>query len=287
MYTLEQIFDCFSPEFKHELWQGKIICGPSNKEYIFRINQMQSTAGIFAFTLVKKGQLIIDYDGRIIELNPYDLYRYMPGFALKVVSASDDYEGLMLLTDEQAAYRTLAYRNDQSFYSLLGAPKISLTPEQAFTLNGLMLRIREIILHPNPLSDDLIGTYYQAFVMELSLINNNPTRRKNISKRQEDIFVQFYSLMRQHFLEHRDLAFYADKLHITTTYLSRVALQLTHHTATHFIEQTLLNESVWLLRSSELSISQIADRLNFSSPAAFCKFFTRLTGRTPKNYRNR
>ena len=47
----------------------------------------------------------------------------------------------------------------------------------------------------------------------------------------------------------------------------------------------LLMEATFLLRTSKLSIAQISDRLHFSDQAAFSKFFSRMKGVAPKEYR--
>ena len=44
-------------------------------------------------------------------------------------------------------------------------------------------------------------------------------------------------------------------------------------------------EATFLLRTSKLSIAQISDRLHFSDQAAFSKFFSRMKGVAPKEYR--
>jgi AraC-like DNA-binding protein len=40
-----------------------------------------------------------------------------------------------------------------------------------------------------------------------------------------------------------------------------------------------------LLKNSRLSVQQIADELHFSTPSSFIRFFHRLTGLTPRQYR--
>ena len=44
-------------------------------------------------------------------------------------------------------------------------------------------------------------------------------------------------------------------------------------------------EAVWLLKSTPLTVAQIADKLNFSTTAAFDKFFKRMRGCTPLSVR--
>jgi AraC-like DNA-binding protein len=47
----------------------------------------------------------------------------------------------------------------------------------------------------------------------------------------------------------------------------------------------LLMEASFQLRTSQLSISQIADRLHFADTPSFSKFFSRMKGMSPREYR--
>ena len=47
----------------------------------------------------------------------------------------------------------------------------------------------------------------------------------------------------------------------------------------------LLMEASFLLQTSQLSITQIADRLHFADNPSFSKFFSRLKCVSPKEYR--
>ena len=89
----------------------------------------------------------------------------------------------------------------------------------------------------------------------------------------------------QHFAQHHDIPFYADQLHISPVYLSRVVRQVTGRTVVDYINQMLLMEASFLLQTSGLSITQIADHLHFADTPSFSKFFSRLSGMSPKEYR--
>ena len=93
-------------------------------------------------------------------------------------------------------------------------------------------------------------------------------------------------LLPQHFAEHHDICFYASELCITTTYLSRVVRQVSGgRTVVDYINQMLLMEATFLLRQTSLSISQISDQLHFAEVTTFARFFNRMKGMTPKEFR--
>ena len=101
----------------------------------------------------------------------------------------------------------------------------------------------------------------------------------------EEIFIEFIRLLPRHFAQHHDIPFYAERLHISPVYLSRVVRQVTGRTVIDYINQMLLMEASFLLQTSGLSITQIADRLHFADTPSFSKFFSRLNGMSPKEYR--
>ena len=43
--------------------------------------------------------------------------------------------------------------------------------------------------------------------------------------------------------------------------------------------------AAWLLQTTSLTVAQIADRLHFADTTTFARFFKRLKGCTPKEYR--
>ena len=114
---------------------------------------------------------------------------------------------------------------------------------------------------------------YESFEDELSI----PQGR---------ISDRFLNLVQQYFRQHRFLEFYANELEITPKHLSRTVKAQTGFTAVEWIERYVILESKVLLKSSNLNIQQIADELNFPSQSFFGKYFKKVTGMTPKEFRN-
>lgn len=58
-------------------------------------------------------------------------------------------------------------------------------------------------------------------------------------------------------------------------------------TVGQYIDQMLLMEAAWLLQTTTLTVAQIADHLHFADTTTFARFFKRLKGCIPKEFRNR
>ncbi|QWA40733.1 helix-turn-helix transcriptional regulator [Chryseobacterium sp. ZHDP1] len=77
----------------------------------------------------------------------------------------------------------------------------------------------------------------------------------------------------------------ADKLSVSTRYLSDVLKQETGKTALEHIHIYLIKEAKNLLLSSENNVSGIAYDLGFESPSYFTRLFKKIVGLTPVQYR--
>lgn len=100
-----------------------------------------------------------------------------------------------------------------------------------------------------------------------------------------DIFDRFIRLVNEHCCEQHRLAFYADKICLTERYLGTVVRQTSGITAKEWIDKAVITAAKVRLRHGDKPVTLIADELHFPNPSFFCKYFKRLTGCTPQEYR--
>ena len=111
--------------------------------------------------------------------------------------------------------------------------------------------------------------------------NDNQPSRTNA----DVLSKKFLELVNLNFRKERQLQFYADALCITPRYLSRVVKECTGSSAAEWIERCVVLEARALLKSTNMTIQQISDELNFPSQTFFGKYFKRRVGMSPKEYR--
>lgn len=100
------------------------------------------------------------------------------------------------------------------------------------------------------------------------------------------ILQRFVGLLQEgHFRQERSVEYYADRLCITPKYLSEMCVAASGHNASHWIEQFTVEELTRLLADKHLPLTEIAYRMNFSSPAYLSRYIRRTLGMSPSDYR--
>lgn len=102
--------------------------------------------------------------------------------------------------------------------------------------------------------------------------------------RQADIFRRFLDLVRQESAESREVEHFADRLSITPRYLSQICQQR-NTSPKRIIDESVTFAAKELLHSTGTSIQDIAAELNFADQSVFTRFFRRMTGQSPREWR--
>ena len=273
------------------VWEDKIVCLHDSPQVAkdFARQRMTDRLSVYSYTIVLRGRLSFVYNGTQVDYHENDMLIYSPGIEIAVHSVSDDYEGMLLAIDDRVALEMPVLRNmiRTALFPVIEhtEPKLTLTGEQRDLLIGMMQTIRRHIAGESAFQEETLKSLCTVFVLDLLNIQQHSVREHRLSERTEEIFISFIRLLTTSFIEHHDLTFYAQELCITTTYLSRIVRQITGRTVISHIHRLLTMEAVYLLLHTDLSITQIADRLHFADTPTFTKFFVKMKGQNPKAFR--
>lgn len=102
---------------------------------------------------------------------------------------------------------------------------------------------------------------------------------------QRELYFRFMDSLQASYREHRSVAYYAEILGITPKHLSKIVYAESGQTALRWIEEYVIMEAKALLKQTDSNIQMVASRLNFQDSSNFGKFFRRITGMSPKEYR--
>lgn len=131
--------------------------------------------------------------------------------------------------------------------------------------------------------DEILRSILYALILE---ITGEYDAQYNLNTGAEikshDVSDKFFHLLAVYYKENRTVQFYADKLNITSKYLTTAIKKTTGRPVLEWLHEAVLIEAKMLLKTTDLTVQEISDRLNFSSPSAFVQFFKKHTGTTPK-----
>lgn len=116
----------------------------------------------------------------------------------------------------------------------------------------------------------------------LGLLGINPPKN-----RAWVIVNEFLGLLNRYYTHRHDVAFYARKLSITPNYLNIIAKRHLGVTAKEQIGIQLWLVVKMLLDTTDLTVKEIAERLNYDDPSYLCRIFRKQTGMSPIQYRNK
>ncbi len=228
------------------------------------------------------------YDLHEVEFNENDLAVVMPNHLLNPVRSTDDYSIVLVVVAgpflEELKKNSLSH--DYSKFHL--EPACHLTPEQAKVINktiDLIETISNTTTKELPHRHDLL-LYQLDILFELLGVYRNEMDKLQWETREVHLFNQFCDLLAQHNRETHSVADYAAMLHLTPKYFSSVIQKAVGVTAGDWIDQYMTIQIKKVLRSRrELNIQQVCFEFGFKECATFCRYFKRITGKTPSQYR--
>jgi AraC-like DNA-binding protein len=127
----------------------------------------------------------------------------------------------------------------------------------------------------------------QLFILEMWHTFAGELRNRKRTIQSGTIYERFMQLLQDHSMKEREVDFYARKLNITPKYLNYICKLNTDITASAWIQRYARERILLLLQNNDLNISEIANKMNFSSSSFFTRYVKKLLGVTPREFRSR
>ncbi|MBE6208343.1 MAG: helix-turn-helix domain-containing protein [Rikenellaceae bacterium] len=245
-----------------------------------------------AVILCRKGRASLLLDDHPITLKRYQSLVVLPNTILHCRNRSADFE-VCYFAFSSELFLEAAYRIPIEFIRLMKANPIQMLDSEGYKKLDMWMLIIEYsyrdkenrfrnIITKNRLQNALL----EAYDLVLRRAGEQLRQTENTS-RQQEIFARFMDLVGRHYAEEREVSYYAEQLCISTRYLSSIVRSVTNHTAKEIIDHTVLLEIKSLLQTTDLSVQEIAYRLNFPDQSYLGRFFRKQTGLSPTRFRQK
>ena len=245
---------------------------------------MRTIPGRAHFMLTLRGRAAIEIDGLRHKLRPGTLMLILPGHLVRMVSHTDSFIfDYMCFDFDFLADFPLLLNTDISDQATnypcvtLGTDGLSMA-KQYFTLIGKRSRESR---NSRAVTKGLLF----SFIMEISAFYDTRNEDSRHTSRQDELTDGFFRLLHIYYKKEHAAAFYASRLCVSDKHLMRIIRQRTGKTFHFWLSDFILREAKLLLKSTSLTVTEVADSLSFKNPSLFARFFRKHTGASPSEYR--
>lgn len=171
--------------------------------------------------------------------------------------------------------------------SLFENPVFPLSDDDARRLNNDIeqLRLRSADIE-HLFYDELIGSLSLTMIYDLFDFHAKTHGDVSPSERTTNVVKRLLAMLESgRAKRYREVAYYAAELNVSPKYLSETVRRLTGNSVLSLIDKYAVPVLINFLKNSDLSLTQIAREMNFSSPSYFSRYARRHLGMSPGAYR--
>lgn len=239
--------------------------------------------------LCYKGEAHFTMNGKQYEIHDHEFLIWQLGSELNDFSRSDDFNADFLCVSRPflIKYNPERVWATRAFVYIKSHPVIRLDDDgwRLCTHDFEEFRLR-LSNDSHIFLNEMVGGQLQLFLYDLWQIYSPMLRERQLaSNSASDIFRNFLEMVSKNASTERRIAFYADRLCVTSKYLSEVCRACSGRPASEWITGYAMQEIQSMLRDQRLTLTEISDRMHFPNYPNFTKYVKTGLGMSPSEYR--
>lgn len=247
------------------------------------------TLSYYDITFITEGEGSFSIDNRTYDVAPRDVLFSKPG-EIRKWDTQRIANGYALIFEEEflsSFFRDSLFVQHLSFFSMeKTAHKLHLTDELYDRIAGVLHEIKTEIDSYRQNGVHVLRALLYEILMLLNRAYLKSTSAEESEKEPGNVYInKFVKLVAENLKEQHTVRYYADRLCITSNYLNEMVSSVMGIGAKQYIRDKVMEEARRLLAYTELSVSEIAFELHFSTTSYFVRCFRQCTGQTPLMYR--
>ncbi|MDM1369207.1 helix-turn-helix domain-containing protein [Myroides marinus] len=229
--------------------------------------------------MLTKGEMMQYLDSGAYTLTKNEIINVKNGNITATLSISDDIKGYFIVYENEVITDISLGTNDLKFFTM--NPYVKLNDVNANWVSRTL-----DLLEEESLSDtgdvEICVTLLETVLMKVIRAD---MEKKTPMSRQLDIAFRFRELVQKFHIDHKNVLFYANLLHISENYLNKCVKEATTKPPKQWINEISILHSQILLQDKTRDIAGIAFELKYNSPSYFTRLFKKVTGYSPSDYR--
>lgn len=239
--------------------------------------------------ICNSGQGAFTYNGSRFSMQSGDIAVLSQPRLVSGIEFNDNFSCEYIAAPDKFLHNLLPANNYaiQGCVSLFDNPIINVSHDDAERFRTDLANIkRRIADTTHRFYHEMVGSLLQTMVYDLfdfHAKNNDPVLTTD---RVGYITSQFFALIEAGRPKTmREVSYYAEMLNVTPKYLSDTIKRVTGTSVSSHINHAAASIIIEFLKDNRLSITQIADEMNFTSVSYFSRYCTKHIGMSPAQYR--
>lgn len=224
------------------------------------------------------------FDMRPVCFQSGDISVMLPDHIISNGGNTDDYCALLIIISKGFYDEFINRDSFRDFYKYRYRPCCHLNDEEFSRINSILKALTAVIDSRHPKRLSMIAKMLDVFFYELTFYRGDDDLPESGS--HGALFQRFHDLLITNYMEHHEVAWYADKLNLTPKYFSTTIRKITGRCAGEWISNILSLKAKSLINTrSDLNLQEIGSLLGFTNATTFCRFFRRMNQMSPKQFR--
>jgi AraC family transcriptional activator of pobA len=261
--------------------------GAQIKDYSFDFQHPNIIEGI-ALAICVRGNARVKINLQEYHIEPNMIITLLPNYLLEICDYSDDWlvEFIFISFDFVSDFKLIA---ETDLFEQVGKITcLKIKEEEMLNLLDFHAFIvkkykREDHLYREEITKSLLHTLVYEVLQLLNTYEITPNVK--VLSRSEKYLTHFIGLLFQFHRQERSIKFYADKMFLTSKYLSKIIREASGKSVSQWIDEMVIMEAKAMLKSTNLTVLQISEKLNFPNASFFGSYFKKRTGISPIQYR--
>lgn len=173
--------------------------------------------------------------------------------------------------------------NGLLFNNVFLSPHVTISDAKFEEICSFFQQIKNESASKSAYSDAILKSYLQL-ILALSSKEKNTILLKD--ETPEHHFISFFQKeLEEHFIQNRNVQFYADRMNLSSDAFSKKIKQLAGKTPSKIIQERVVLEAKKQLHLTHKSVKEIAFEMNFDDEFYFSRFFKKMIGVSPSKFR--